>query len=91
MISSKKRELLGSKGSSLEIKKICMRVMNLLQDYKRGDIVVTLAVLWLAVCERFDVEPHEVLSVANKIRTQTFDNKHNAQFKALKDYMNNDL
>lgn len=91
MISSRKRELLGSKGSSLEIKKICMRVISLLQDYKRGDIVVTLAVLWLSVCERFDVEPNEALSVANKMRTQTFDNKHSAQFRALKDYINDDL
>ena len=91
MIITKKDEMLGFSSSSKKIKQISMRVINLLQDYKRGDIVITLAVLWLGVCERFDVRPVEVMSVANRIRTQTYDSKYNKQFRALKSYMEEEL
>ena len=91
MITSRDGGILGSKGNSTHIKKMSMRVMNLLQDYKRGDIVITLAVLWLGVCERFNVNPGDALGVASRMRTETFDNKHQAQFKALKEYMDAEL
>ena len=91
VITSRKKEILGFSSSSKAIKKITIKVISFLQDYPRGDIVVSLAVLWLGVCERFDVCPHEVLSMAERMRTKTFDNKHQSQFKALKEYFENDL
>ena len=91
MVTNKNREILGFSSSSKKIKQISMRVITLLQDYKRGDIVVSLAVLWLGVCERFNVDPHYVLSIAEKMRSDTFDNKHDSQFRAIKNYMDNEL
>lgn len=74
-----------------KIKVISMRIIDLLQDYKRGDIVIALAVLWLGICERFDVKPSDALGVANRMRTETFDNKHDSQFRAIKEYMEHEL
>lgn len=91
MITNKKREILGFSSSPKKIKLIAMRVISLLQDYPRGDIVVALAVLWLMVCERFNVDSSDIMNVAYKMRNETFDNKHDHQFRAIKEYMEHEL
>lgn len=91
MITNKKGKLLGAKNSSVHIKKIFVRVINLLQDYKRGDIVVVLSCLWLMACEVYEVEPNDVLGTAHRIMNETEDDPHNSQFKAMKEYMRDEL
>lgn len=91
MITNKDGEILGFSSNSKTIKKISMRIVTLLQDYKRGDFVIALAVLWLSVCERFNVDPCKALDIAQRMRNETFDSKHDHQFKAIQEYMKHEL
>lgn len=91
MIADKHGRLLGSSQSAQQIARICMRTISLLQDFRRGDVVIALGVLWVSVCERFNVNPVDAISVANRIRYETFDAKNATQFRAIKDYMDNEL
>ncbi len=91
MITNKDGDILGFSSSPKKIKVISMRTLTLLQDYKRGDIVIALSVLWLGLCERYNVEPSYVLGIAQRIRTETFDNQQDSQFRAIKDYMEHEL
>ncbi len=91
MIINKKNEILGFSSNPKTIKKIAINVTTLLQDYKRGDFIVALAVLWLMICERFEVDPIRVMSFANRIKYETFGHKHDSQLRAIKDYMDNEL
>lgn len=91
MIVTKRDNLLGFSSSSKTIKQIAMRMINVLQDYKRGDIIVSAAVIWLMICERFEVEPNDMLAKAERIRDATYDNKFDHQFLALQEYFKNEL
>lgn len=91
MIVTKRDNLLGFSSSSKTIKKIAMQLINVLQDYKRGDIVVAAAVIWLMICERFEVEPNDMLAKAARIRDVTYDSKFDHQFLALQEYFKNEL
>lgn len=91
MITNKSGDILGFSSSPKQISTLATKVTTLLQDYKRGDIVITLAVLWLMVCERFNVNPTDMMSVASRMRTETYDSKHTLNFRALKDYMEHEL
>jgi hypothetical protein len=76
---------------STNIKTVSMSVVNALQNFRKGDQVVGLAVVWILVCERFDIKPIEIIPFANKLLHQTFDSKYNPEFSALKDYVHGEL
>lgn len=63
MMTNKDGDILGFSGNPKTIKTISMRMITLLQDYKRGDLVIALAVLWLGICERFNFEPAHALGI----------------------------
>lgn len=91
MLTNNKREILGFSSSPKVIKTIAMLIINVLQDFKKGDIVVAIGVLWLMVCERFNVNEADYLAIAYRMRNETFDNKHDHQFRAIQEYMKNEL
>lgn len=91
MITNTKNEILGFTGRPKEIKKIAFQVINVLQNYKRGDVVVALSILWITLCERFDVRLEDILTTAYRLRNDTYDNKWDAQFVAIKEYMKHEL
>lgn len=73
------------------VQKVCFIIIDAIQHLRKEDHVVSLAVLWLMMCERFDIKPHEVLTVADNIMKETIDQGHRQQLKALKEYMKNEL
>ena len=91
MITDKNDNILRFSSNPDKIKKLSMRVITTLQDYPRGDIIVALSVLWLMLCERYEVRHSDVLNIAETMRNKTFDDPRNAQFKALRDYMKDEL
>jgi hypothetical protein len=91
MIVNKRQDLLGFSSSSRLIKRIAMEIINVLQNYKSGDIVVAASVIWLMICERFEVEPNDMLAKAERIRDQTYDSKFDHQFLALQEYFKHEL
>ncbi len=72
-------------------KQICFLIIDLLQQFRKEDHVVSLAILWVLICERYNVRPVEVLTCADKILKETLDEQHATQLKALKEYMKHEL
>lgn len=91
MITNTNGKMLGSKSSSLQIKRIATKVVSLLQDYHRGDIVVVFAVLWLMLCKRYNVRPIDTLPTAERLLNETVDDQLTPQFKALEEYIRDEL
>ena len=77
--------------SATRVQQTCFIVIDAIQHLRKEDHIVALAVLWLLVCERFGVKHEQVLSCANNILSETLDNDHRIQLKALKEYMKNEL
>lgn len=91
MITNSKGHLLGFSSSPKKIKKIATKIIASLQDHPRGDIVVALSVLWLMICARYQLKHHEVLQVAERMYYETQDSSEDPEFKAIKEYMEDEL
>jgi hypothetical protein len=91
MIVDDDGNILAFSSSSAMVKKLVIKTSTVLQDYKKGDIIVALAVFWLMVCERYNVRPEDMIGFAKRLRDDTYDNKHNHEFRALKDYLDNEF
>jgi len=74
-------------------KQICFLVIDVLQQFRKEDVVVTLAILWLMVCDRYKLKTWEVLDTAQAIINDAFTTDFNDQdqLKALKEYIKNEL
>jgi hypothetical protein len=53
--------------------------------------VATVAVLFLAVCERFKLEPRRVLEVTERIMRHARDGKGSTELRAMRTYLREEL
>lgn len=91
MIVNNQNEILRFSSNSTKIKNITYQILTLLQNHPRGDFVVSMGVLWLMLCERFDVNPVDILTIAERMRNETFENKYDSQFRALQEYLKHEI
>lgn len=77
--------------SSHRTKQICFLVIDVLQQFKKEDTVVALAILWLMICDRYKLKTWEVLDTAQAILNASFSGENKDQLTALREYMKNDL
>lgn len=67
-----------------------MALLNLLQDAQQDTQCVASAVLFLCLCERFNLHPPMVLNYADNL-TKKSGGYEKANFEAVRAYMKNEL
>ena len=72
-------------------KQICFIVIDALQQFRKEDIVVAVGILWLMLCDRFNLKPCDVLNTSEAIIRDSFSGEDQDQLTALKEYMKNEL
>lgn len=92
MLVNNKGNILGSTSNPKTIRNITVQIISLLQDYKRGDIIYAASIVWLLLCERFDVSPNDMLAKAERIKADLYvEGKMDHQLLAMKEYFKNEL
>ena len=74
-----------------EIGELAYKVIDLLQDYPKGDQTAAIAVLFYQLCKTHEVRAPDALRVAENILVHVYENVTHLEYRALKEYMKNEL
>lgn len=66
-------------------------ILDKLQSSWKGNVVLSVAVVFVLICERFNLDKGDLIRYAQNLLNQNIDSATYTQYKAIKDFLENEM